>query len=125
MNLRNRYLVLTLRTLFGLALILMGVMGLIMDPQPRNELETAMFAGFDALGITYVITAVTLLAGILIISGCLPALGLVLYAPVLVGIWAYHIAHDLATIVPGLIVTIFFAYLVYVYWEKYSGLLSR
>lgn len=103
MNFRHRYAVLTIRSLFGLALLAMGIMGLFMTP-PTEGLSPAAAAAIRAmgdLGITQFIAIVEIIAGLLLITGFLPALGALLAAPITVGILVFHIVREPSTILPG------------------------
>ncbi|MEK6867994.1 MAG: hypothetical protein AABX98_04175 [Nanoarchaeota archaeon] len=127
MDFRNKYLVITLRSLFGLALIALGVLGLFMDP-PTEGMTPAMLAalqGMDALGIAKLIAVIELAAGLMLVTGFLPAFGVLLFVPIEVGILAVHIAKELNTILPGLIFGLITAYFGYVYWDKYKALFTK
>lgn len=127
MNFRNKYLVITIRTLFGLALTGLGVFGLFMAP-PTEQMTPAMAAaleGMNALGIVKVIPFFELVAGLITVTGFLPALGALLFVPITVGILAVHIAKEPSTIVPGIVFAAMNAYLGYVYWDKYKPLFKK
>lgn len=127
MDFRNKYLVITIRSLFGLALIAFGAMGLFMQP-PTEGMTPAMAAalqGMNDLGITKLIMVIELVAGLLIITGFLPAFGALLFAPIAVGILAVHIAKEPSTIVPGLVIALLNAYLGYAYWDKYKAIFTK
>ena len=126
MELRNKYLLITLRTIFGLALVAFGVMGLFFNP-PTEGLTPATAAalqGLDALGVAQLIALAELIAGLLIITGFLPALGALLVAPITVGIIVFHLMREPSTIVPGIIFSALNLYFGYVYWEKYKSLFN-
>ena len=127
MNFRNKYLVITIRSLFGLALTLLGVMGLFMAV-PTEGMTPAMAAaleGMNALGIVKLLAVIELIAGLFIITGFLPAFGTLLFTPITLGILAVHITKEPSTILPGIIVAVMNAYLGYAYWDKYKGIFSR
>ncbi len=127
MDFRNKYAVLTIRTLFGLALTALGAFGLFMAP-PTEGMSPAMLAalqGMSALGIAKVIPFVELIAGLITVTGFLPALGALLFVPITVGILAVHIAKEPSTIVPGIVFAAMNAYLGYVYWDKYKPLFKK
>jgi uncharacterized membrane protein YphA (DoxX/SURF4 family) len=127
MDFRNKYLLLTLRTLFGLMLLLMGGMGLFMAPPTEglSEASAAALQGLDSLGIGKFIAVVEIIAGLLIITGFLPALGAVLVAPITVGIIVFHAVREPATIVAGIVFALFNIYLAYAYWDKFKPLFQR
>lgn len=127
MNFKNKYLVISLRTLFGLALIAVGVMGFFVEP-PADQLTekgAAAIAGLEALGIAKFILIVEILAGLMLVTGFLPALGAILAAPIVVGIVMYHIVQEPSSIVPGLVFAVLNAYLGYAYWDKYKAIFKR
>ena len=127
MNFRNKYLVITIRSLFGLALIALGIMGLFLQ-MPTEGLTPAMAAavqGMSDLGIVKLIAAIELVAGFMLITGLLPAFGALLFAPITVGILAVHIVKEPSTILPGIIIALLNAYLGYAYWEKYKAIFTQ
>lgn len=127
MNFRNKYLLIAIRTLFGLALIAIGVMGFFVEP-PADQLTekgAAALAGLEALGVSKFILIVEIFAGLLLITGFMPAFGAILAAPIVVGINVYHLVQEPSTIVPGLVFALFNAYLGYAYWDKYKAIFKR
>ena len=127
MDFRNKYLVITIRSLFGLALIALGAIGLFMQ-MPTEGLTPAMVAalqGMNDLGITKLIAVIELVAGLMLITGLLPAFGALLFAPITVGILAVHIVKEPSTIVPGIIIALLNAYLGYAYWDKYKAIFTK
>ncbi len=127
MDFRNKYLVITIRTVFGLALLALGVLGLFMTPPTEGMTPPmlAALAGMEALGIAKLIAVVEIVAGLFIVSGFLPAFGTLLFTPITVGILAVHIAKEPSTIVPGLVFALINAYLGYVYWHQYKPLFMK
>ena len=66
MDFRNKYLIITVRSLFGLALTALGVLGLFMA-MPTEGLSPAMAAalqGMNDLGITKLLAAIELVSGL-------------------------------------------------------------
>ena len=127
MDFRNKYLVITIRSLFGLALIALGAMGLFLQ-MPTDGLTPAMAAalqGMNDLGITKLIAVIELVSGLFIITGFLPAFGVLLFTPITVGILAVHIVKEPSTILPGVIIALLNAYLGYAYWEKYKAIFTQ
>ncbi len=127
MDFRNKYLVITIRSLFGLALIALGIMGLFLQ-MPTEGLTPAMAAavqGMNDLGIVKLIAVIELFSGIIIITGFLPAFGALLFTPITVGILAVHIVKEPSTILPGLIIALLNAYLGYAYWDKYKAIFTK
>ena len=127
MDFRNRYAVLTIRSLFGLALIGIGIMGLFVPP-PTEGITPAAAAAIRAmgdLGIGQLIAIAEIAAGLLLITGLFPALGALLAAPITVGIIVFHIVREPATILPGIIFALLNIYLGYAYWDKYKAMFQR
>lgn len=127
MDFRNKYLVLTLRSLFGLALIAIGGMGLFVAPPTEGITPAAAAAiqGLENLGVGKFIAVIEIIAGLLTITGFLPALGVLLAAPISVGIIVFHIVREPATILPGVIFALLNIYLGYVYWDTYKPMFKR
>jgi putative oxidoreductase len=127
MNFKNKYLLITLRTLFGLALIAIGVMGLFMDPptEGMSEAGAAALAGIEALGLVQLIAVVEIIAGLFIVTGFLPAFGALLSAPIIVVMVAFHAVKEPSTIVPSLVFALLNAYMGYAYWDKYKAIFKR
>lgn len=95
---------------------------------PTEGLSPAMAAalqGMNDLGITKLIAAIELVAGLMIITGFLPAFGALLFAPIVVGILALHITKEPSTILPGIIITLLELYLGYAYWDKYKAIFTK
>lgn len=127
MNFRNKYAIITIRSLLGLALIALGLMGLFMGV-PKDQLSEAGAAsiqGLEALGIIKLIAVVELVAGVLLITGYAPAFGNLLFAPIVVAINAYHIAKEPSSMAGGVIFGLLTAYLGYAYWDQYKPLFER
>lgn len=126
MDFKNKYLVIVLRSLLGLAFVAVGIMGLFigLPKDGVSQAGLASFQGMDALGITKLIAVVELVAGLLIVTNYRPALGAVLVAPIIVSMLAYHVMHEPATIAPSFILGLLDAYLGYAYWDKYKALFA-
>lgn len=128
MNLRNRTLVVTVRTLLGLFILFSGVSGfwagthdMQMIPAPMVETQKQLWD----MGLFQLIKGTEVVVGLMLIAGFLPALALLFLAPICVGILFYglHIAPE--CLVAGGIVTLLTAYLGYAYWDKYKAIFAR
>src|SRR5439155_8635632 len=88
MNFRNRYLVITIRTLLGLVMLASGVSGLLMGNS--TEGIPPQMVGFTqefwASGIFQMVKVTEILAGFMLLFGILPALATLFLAPDVVGI---------------------------------------
>jgi len=127
MNFRNRYLVITIRSLLGLIMLASGISGLMMgnstkDVPPQMVTFTQVFW---ASGIFQMVKVTEIVAGGMLLFGILPALATLFLAPDVVGIVVVN-----ARLIPsflwiGGIVFLMTAYLGYAYWDKYKSIFSR
>lgn len=127
MNFRNKYLVITLRTLFGLMLLYSGIAGLFL-PLPTEGIAQNMLDSFIALkanGIMQMIKVTEIIAGLLFVTGLLPALGAILTAPIGIGMIVFFAFIDPKSLPVGVIFSLINAYFGYVYWDKYKTLFVR
>ena len=130
MNLRNRYLLLTLRSFFGLAMVASGASGMIMvlmDKLPTDSPPEQM-AALDMLwatGIFQMIKVTEVVGGLMLLFGVLPQLAVLFLAPVGVGIVVFNARIAPPGVIAGLIVCAFLAYLTYAYWDCYRPLFRR
>jgi len=127
MNFRNKYLLNTLRILFGLFMAFSGIAGLMMGdstegipPRMLAELQT-----MKGNGLLYMIKITEAVAGLMLVFNLLPALAAIFIAPIGVGVIVFNsfIAPEL--VVSGVIVCLFDAYLGYAYWDKYKALFTK
>jgi putative oxidoreductase len=127
MNFRNRYLLITLRTILGLFLLMSGITGFMAGPA-MNGVPAPMIPSQQSLwvmGIFQMIKATEIVAGLMLILGFLPALAAIFIAPLAVGIIVYNSRIAPAYLPTGIIVVLLNAYLGYAYWDKYKALFSR
>lgn len=130
MNFRNRPLLLTLRTIFGLGMLMSGASGLIMvamDAMPKGAPKEQMDA-LDMLwktGIFQMIKVTEIVGGLMLLSGVLPQLAVLFLAPLGVGIVVFNARMAPPGVVAGLVVCAFLAYLTYAYWDCYRPLFRR
>lgn len=127
MNLRNRYLIITIRTLLGLVFVFSGVSGFLMGndvtniPEPMATITTSLWDS----GIFQMIKATEIIAGLMLLFGFLPALAVIFLAPVAVGILIVNVLLAPSFAIVGLILSLLLAYLGYAYWDKYRALFQR
>lgn len=127
MNLRNRKLVITLRTLLGLMFLFSGVTGL-MAGSSMQGIPEPMIVPFQTLwqtGILPMIKVTEIVAGLMLITGFLPALALLFVAPICVGIIVVNSMIAPAYLPMGIAVTLVTAYLGYAYWNTYKAIFNR
>lgn len=127
MNLRNRKAVIAVRVLLGLFILFSGVSGLMAGssmegiPQPMVEVMRV----FWTTGIFHMIKITEIVAGLMLVSGFLPALAAIFLAPICIGVIIFNARMSPAFLPTGIIVTILNAYLGYAYWDKYKKLFER
>jgi uncharacterized membrane protein YphA (DoxX/SURF4 family) len=127
MNFRNKYLLNTVRILFGLMMLASGAMG-ILGGKPAEGVPAELIPMTDALwdsGIYQMIKVTEAVAGLMLVASFLPALAAILIAPVSVGILVVNARLMPSMILFGVIICLLNAYLGYAYWNKYMQLFSR
>lgn len=127
MNYRDKRLVVTVRVIFGLMLLLSGVMGLMQGNSTAGVPES-MVPVVQALwksGLFQMIKVTEAVVGVMFIVGFLPALAAIFIAPVCVGIIVFNSQMAPSMWLPGVILSALDAYLGYAYWDKYQCLFKR
>ncbi len=127
MNLRHRYLVITIRTLLGLVMLFSGIAGLIGGRSTKGippELVPTMQVLWDT-GIFHMIKVTEAVAGLMLVLGFLPALATLFLAPDVVGIVIFDARMFPPSLPLGIAVFALTAYLGYAYWPKYQALFVR
>lgn len=127
MNFRHKYLVVTLRTLFGLMLLWSGIAGLFLELPTEGIAQPMLdaFIGLQANGIMQLIKVTEIIAGLLFVTGLLPALAAILTAPIGIGMIVFFVFVDPKSLPVGVIFSLINAYFGYVYWDKYKALFVR
>ena len=123
----NPLVITIMRIILGIILFVFGLhhfFGFLPLPTPPEAalefMKTLKETGF----MWYLIGAVEVLAGILLIIGRFLGLGLAIFAPVAVGILLHHLILDPAGGIAGYIVFILEVILVYVYFDIFKPLLQ-
>jgi len=114
------------RVLMGLVFIVFGLNGFLnfMPPPPDMPEEIVDVVGALAkAGFLPVAMGTQLLVGVLLLANLFVPLALALIAPVLVGILAFHIALEPASIGPGVVLTLMELYLAWVYRGSFRAML--
>ena len=127
MDFRNRYLLHTVRTIFGLLMLASGVFGLL-TMNDLSQVPPEMVPITQALidsGILHMIKITEAVVGLLLVLNLFPALAAIFIAPVAVGIVVVNARLTPAFLPLGLVVCAFTAYLGYAYWPKYRQLFVR
>lgn len=128
MDFRNKYLIITVRTLLGLLFIFSGVTGFMAGLSGMEGVPEANKAQSQALwdmGIFQMIKVTELVAGVMLLFGLFPALAVLFLAPVAVGIIVFNAMVSPAYLITGIIVGLLLAYLGYAYWDRYSAIFRR
>ncbi|MEK7672876.1 MAG: hypothetical protein AAB373_03255 [Patescibacteria group bacterium] len=129
MSARNKYLVNTLRTLFGLFMLFSGVSGLWLaytgSMEGMPEAMIPVVEGLKDNGIFYMIKITEAVAGLMLALNLLPALGVIFLAPIAVGIIVFNSFVAPQYVISGVIVALLEIYFGYVYWAKYKALFTR
>ena len=127
MNLRNRYLVITIRTLLGLVMLASGISGLLMGNSTQSvpPQMVAFTQVFWASGIFQMVKVTEIAAGFMLMFGIFPALATLFLAPDVVGIVIVNARLMPSFLWIGAIVFVMTAYLGYAYWGKYKQIFTR
>lgn len=128
LNFRHRYLIITVRVLLGLMFLFSGVSGILAASNGMQGVPEPMVISQWQLwdmGIFQLIKVTEIVAGIMLITGFLPALALLFVSPICVGLIIYdlHVAPDY--IASGIVVSLMTAYLGYAYWDKFKAIFQR
>ena len=127
MNLRNRYLVLTIRILLGLIMLASGVSGILMGNSTQGvpEQMVTFTQVFWASGIFQMVKVTEIAAGFMLVFGIFPALATLFLAPDVIGIVIVNARLMPSFLWLGAIVFLLTAYLGYAYWDKYKSVFTR
>src|SRR5215470_775770 len=126
MNLRNRYLVISIRTLLGLVMLASGISGLLMGNSTQGvPPQMVTFTQvFWASGIFQMVKVTEMVAGLMLLLGIFPALATLFLAPDVVGIVIVNARLMPSFLWLGAIVFLMTAYLGYAYWDKYKQIFA-
>ena len=124
-----RYLPAIARVLMGLMFFVFGLNGFLrFIPEPKKQMSEAamgLMSGMMKSGYMLPMVAGTqVLVGALLLFNRFVPLALILIAPVIVNIIAFHIFLDPATIVPGVVVLVLELYLAWAYRKNFAALLA-
>ncbi|MCE9586466.1 hypothetical protein K8R04_04075 [Candidatus Uhrbacteria bacterium] len=127
-NFRNRYLVITIRVLLGLMFLFSGVSGILAASNGMQGVPEVMVISQWQLwdmGIFQLIKITEIVAGIMFITGFLPALALLFVSPICVGLIAYDLSVAPDYSASFVVISVMTAYLGYAYWDKYKAIFQR
>jgi uncharacterized membrane protein YphA (DoxX/SURF4 family) len=114
------------RILLGLAFLFFGVVGLfdLMKPPPNTPQEIlAIMGALTNAGYMKVVAVTEIIVGVMLLTNRFVPLALALLAPIVVAIITYHIAMDVKTIGPGIIVLAMELYLAWAYRGAFRPML--
>ena len=114
------------RVLLGLIFVVFGSNAFLhflpMPPLPEGVAGLYLKAFLES-GYVYVIGAMQLIAGLLLLVGRFVPLSLTILAAIIFNIWAFHILMAPEGFPPALVVTVLEAFLVWRYRDAFAGLL--
>lgn len=127
MNFKNKYLVHTLRTIFGLFMVFSGVGGLLAGKSMQGVPESMIpiMQTLWSTGIFQYIKIAEIVAGVMLVINFLPALAALIIAPIAIGIIIVNAMISPANLPMGIAVCLLNAYMGYVHWDKYKALFKR
>ena len=116
------------RVLLGLLLISGGINNLLVrnpvsNPTPEGDWFLSVLQETGYLLQAVAITEITV--GALLLSGYFLPLALVVFAPILVNIFLFHIFLQFAGIETALVAAAFYGHLVYIHRDRFSDVLSQ
>ncbi len=113
------------RILLGLAFFFFGLNGILhflpAPPMPDSDAKTMSMILMNSHWMTFV-ALLQVIAGLLLLVGRYVPLGLVILAPIIVNILLFHILLAPKGIVPGAIVAVLEAFLIWAYRRSFRGL---
>ncbi|HLC73616.1 MAG TPA: DoxX protein [Candidatus Nanoarchaeia archaeon] len=122
----NKRIVFSISLIFGVILVILGVMAFMNLPLPDFYPPKAL-AFLQALGDTgymsYVTGIIQILVGLMFITRRYVALGAIILMPISFNIVIFHLFLDLKTIIPGLIIFALNIFILYTEHDKYKSLL--
>lgn len=127
MNLRNRYVLISVRVLLGLIRLASGISGLLMGNSTQGvpPKMVAFTQVFWASGIFQMVKVTEIIPGFMLLVGILPALATLFLAPDVVGIVIINARMMPSFLWLGVVVFVLTAYLGYVCWDRYKPIFSR
>ena len=115
------------RVLMGLMFLVFGLNGFLnFMPMPKDMPadQMAVLGGLMKGGYISVISGAQVLAGVLLLVNRFVPLALAFLAPIIVGIVTYHIALDLSSIAPAIVVLIMELFLAWAYRDAFRPMLA-
>lgn len=133
MNLKNKYLIIILRSLFGLFMIFAAVAGYfgaksIVSGNPMEGLSQEDIEATKILwktGILHLVKLVELVGGLMLLFNFFPALAILAFAPLSIGFLVYNAMMSPQNIPLTIIIGLINIYFGYIYWDKYKQLFKK
>jgi uncharacterized membrane protein YphA (DoxX/SURF4 family) len=115
------------RILLGLMFVIFGLnffLNFIHSPPPPPGLAGDYFKVFAASGYMYVVGAMQLLSGVLLLIGRFVPLALTILAAMIFNIWTFHILMDPKDLFPMAIIAIVLeVFLIWSYRDRFAAIL--
>jgi len=115
------------RILLGLVFVVFGsnfFLNFIPMPPPPPGLAGDYFKVFAASGYMYVVGALQLLSGLLLLIGRFVPLALTVLAAMIFNIWTFHILMNPEGLIPmAIVVLVLEVFLVWSYRDRFAGIL--
>ncbi len=124
---KSSKLAFTSRVLLGLLLISGGINNfLVRNPVSNPTLEGDRFLSLlqETGYLLHAVAITEISVGVLLLSGYFLPLALVVFAPIIVNIFLFHIFVQFAGIETALVAAVFYSYLVYIHRHRFSDVLS-
>ncbi|MEO5927353.1 MAG: DoxX family protein [Patescibacteria group bacterium] len=128
LNFRNKWLVIVVRTLLGLMFVFSGISGLMAGMNNMQGVPAEMIPASMALwsmGIFQMIKVTEIVAGIMFITGFLPALAAIFVAPICIGVIVFDSQVGPQYLPSGIIISAMNMFMGYAYWDKFKSLFVR
>ncbi len=120
------YAIIGARILLGLVFTVFGVNGFAnFLPMPEMNEQAGQFLGVMAgSGYLYVIKAIEIIGGLLLLIGKFKPLGLVLLGPVVVNIFLFHVFLDAKGMIMAVVLLALEIFLVWAHREQFAGVFA-
>lgn len=125
---KTTYLKLGTRIILGLIFVIFGINGFLnfMPTPPPPEAGGKFLMGLASTGYFFPLLKLTeIVSGLLILSGCFTALGLIILAPVSLNIFFYHLFLDPSGLAMPIIIIALQVLLAWFYKENYKPLFKK
>lgn len=125
---RNKYLLGSIRIIFGLFMLFSGTSGLLMGADSPEGVPEGMAQANAVLwetGILPLVKIMETLIGLLLVTNLFSSLATLAMVPITVGIVVVNANVAPAFLPIAIAVTLFNAYLVYAYWHRYTAFFAH